>query len=192
MEDNFAAHMEDLIAEAHSVEAAAGYSACVPTMGALSKIWMAGRQVISTAPEQAAACVPMTALLLRHLGDELRGQLFVVAGSLQAADRDGTFIFGGPEPMDCRRLFAESDASWNGHLWLMFGPYIADISFTRSVRLDGKRDTLKAFARKLFGDADEPVICRRDQLRTKGLIYWPQCVLSQSQAVRLMAVAAFG
>lgn len=188
MATGFLSSMVALITTAHSREAAAEYLAYIPTMGELSKAWKAARVSISSTPERASACVPMTAALARQLLPSVRGPAFLVAGSLRATD--GTFIFGGPDPMDCGHLFEISDVDWNGHPWLMLGPYVVDVSLTRSVRLDAKRTNLKALVRRQFGETDDAVIVRWDDAEAQGMQYLPQCILSERQVAHLLETVA--
>jgi hypothetical protein len=55
-------------------------------------------------------------------------------------------------PFDGKKLFSESNASWNGHAWVMFGHYLADVPIFRTAYSTRSPPRLAAHVRKEFGE----------------------------------------
>lgn len=77
----------------------------------------------------AGQCALMSAaysIALEKLGTQPG---YVVAGSLYIGDKR---IFGEHKELDGKVLFSKSHPDWNGHAWIVYGDYLADVSVFRT------------------------------------------------------------
>jgi hypothetical protein len=189
MNESLVNQVSELLTVRCAPDVAANFCKYTPTAGDLSKAWRAARQTIASSPDRANSCVPMTADFLAQLQELSSNPIIVVAGAVQALDE--VFVFGSEKPMDCEHLFELSDPDWDGHVWLMLGPYIADVSIIRTIRLDARRPMLRELVRRRFGPNEDALIMRWDEVKQRGLTYIPQCVLSEAQTKHLIETAGY-
>lgn len=81
-------------------------------------------------PNKSAACVMMSALYvgrLHHLGHR---SAQMIGGTLAI---NGNIVFGR---FSVPTSFARSDLDWDGHAWILFGEFLADVSLVTTAYSD--------------------------------------------------------
>jgi hypothetical protein len=81
---------------------------------------------------------------------------YVVAGSFYIGDKR---IFGEEKEFDGKAVFSESNPDWNGHVWIVYGDYLADVSVFRTADAASPR-LLSRHIAKQYG-------------RGRGFCAWP-------------------
>ena len=104
-------------------------------------------------PSIPGACALMSAALAVGLERCMDAPIHVVAGTLAV---DGEPVFGDRRTFDGPQLFSTSNPDWDGHVWVMIGSYIVDLSY----RLFGP-GTCKARQAYRFGLRPEQRAVRR-------------------------------
>lgn len=144
-----------------------------------------GHQVLSVYPRIPGACVMMSALLAGRLHDLGHALASLVGGELAIGT---TVIFGrsavaGP--------FSQTDYDWDGHAWVRFGEYIADVSLVTTA-YSGKAPQvlarhvtrLRKATQRLYVATPNAALC------VDGLRFTPQHVFSREQIDALYRGAA--
>jgi len=93
----------------------------------------------------AGQCALMSAaysIALEKLGTQPG---YVVAGSLYIGDKR---IFGDDKEFDGKVLFSKSNPDWNGHAWIVYGDYLADVSVFRTADAGSPRLLSKHVAKE--------------------------------------------
>jgi hypothetical protein len=178
----------DLIAASYTPAAVDNYRDFVPTDAELQALEKMGRDVLLCFPPMPGACAVMSAMyaagLRRTLPD---APIFVVAGTLSV---NKSRVFGDDDlSRDWGALFSSSNASWDGHCWLSFGPYIADVSMFRTAYSKYSPLLLARHVRERFGEGRGMMICKAAATENDGFIYMPQYVLTEAQITALFAGA---
>ncbi len=86
-----------------------------------------GRDVLLIYPDKPGACFMMSALYAGHLATLVSAPVKLIAGDLSIK---GNYVFGGPR--SAMPTFEADDHDWDGHAWITFGEYIADVSIFRT------------------------------------------------------------
>lgn len=170
----------ELIRQSHSESAAAAYQAFVPTDAHIQQMQDTGREVLNCFPTLPGGCAVMSALYGAILQERMKGAVVhVVAGSLAV---NGTAVFGsGAGNIDWNKVFGNSNASWDGHCWVMCGDWIADISLFRTAYSNKSPPALAQYVRREFGEGRGLLITKSDQ----ELRYEPHYVLTDAQITAL-------
>jgi hypothetical protein len=107
---------------------------------------------------------------------------YVVAGSLYIGDKR---IFGEDKEFDGKVLFSKSNPDWNGHAWIVYGDYLADVSVFRTAD-GGSPRLLSRHIAKEYGRGRGFCAWPMAGTDPNGLRYVPQYVLMQDQVDALM------
>lgn len=140
-------------------------------------------KVFPATPDQSALISAAFAVQLERV---LTAPVHVVAGTLTV---EGEPVIGDRSPLDGAAVFGASDLQWNGHVWVMVGPYIADLSIFRSAYSREGPARLARHVDLVFGRGKGLYVDHWQRSRRNGLGYEPQYVLSEEQVTRLMGRA---
>jgi len=174
----------NLIAASHGPVAAESHRTLVPTQPQLDAVTATGTDVLIHFPPMPGGCALMSAVYVVRLQIVIpEVPVYAVAGSLSIG---ATCVFGeGAASRDWQSAFDESTRSWDGHCWVVFGDYIADISIFRTAYSNRSPPLLANHVRERFGEGRGILIGKSAQLRKEGLHYEPQYVLTGSQITGL-------
>lgn len=166
-----------LIAASFGPGAADEWRRCKPAKDDCDKLAGAGAEVLKAFPGRSAgACALMSAVFSVVLENKVAQRGYVVAGSLYVG---GTRVFGEDSALDGKARFSQSELSWDGHAWLVFGNLLADVSLFRTADSGKGPPALSAHIHRVFGRGKGLMICRTDD--TGDLRYVPEYVLTQDQ-----------
>ena len=169
-------NLHKLLRSSRSSEETAAYKTFLPTADQLQQLADVGKDVLKCLPPEAGACALMSAVYADRL--RISGlPAFVVAGTLGVA---GQRVFGNGRPID-GGIFNSSNLDWDGHAWVMFGPYVADISIFRTAYSPRSPRLLTEHVRSEFGEGRGLYIDRWSDAPASGFHYSPQYVLKDSQ-----------
>lgn len=135
----------------------------------------AGSAILTEFLPVPGACALMSALYAQAIRTRIDGPVHVVAGTL---DADGVRVFGktplakGPTP------FLRSDLDWDGHMWVMVGDRVADISLLRTAKSSGGHPALKRLVSREFRPGAGLAVWSVDDALEAGLRYAPSYVLT--------------
>jgi hypothetical protein len=102
---------------------------------------------------------------------------------------DGEPVFGDRRTFDGPQLFSTSNPDWDGHVWVMIGSYIVDISIFRTAYSGLGPARLAKHIDLAFGPNKGLYVDRWRRTAQLGLSYEPQYVLSADEVTRLMGGA---
>ena len=176
-----------LIASCRSRKETQAYKAFAPTEDDVRRLGEIGREVLQHLPPEAGACALMSAVYAARLQSVGLAPAYVAAGSLLV---QGQRVFGDGRPFDGAKAFSESNTDWDGHAWVMFGPYVADVSIFRTAYSSHAPRLLAAHMREEFGNGRGLLVVRWSDAPKSGLHYSPQYVLTESQVSGLVRGAA--
>lgn len=168
----------ELVEASHSPAAAARLSAYTFNDRARDSLARAGRAILTDYLPTPGACALMSALYAEAVMDLIDDPIHVVAGTL---DADGVRVFGrmplatGPMP------FLRSDLDWDGHMWVMVGDRVADISLLRTAKNPKSPPALKRLAVREFGPSAGLVVWPIAEALDAGLRYGPRYVLTPAE-----------
>lgn len=171
-----------MIEASHSLGAMQQVCNFDPDEAAFVALRETGRSMLQACRPEGSSCVVMSALLSLCLSDPLGTTIPVVAGALKVG---GSYMYGSNSALDGRRVFSESTNDWDGHCWILFGPYIVDISLGRTARMGECRAELKRAVISEFGDQAGMIAITGKGAREAGLIYLPRYVLTPDQVLAL-------
>jgi hypothetical protein len=184
-----------LIATSHGPEAAKDYATFQPNEEQLATLQRVGNEVISIFGPVTHACAPMSAAYTARLEFELKKAVpvFMVAGSLKVK---GEWIYGDGKPFDGKAAFGSSNSSWDGHAWVMFGPYVADATVRQTALSGRSHKSLETLVRKTYGEEKGLVVMKWSEAPSHGFYFIPQYVLTDQEvtnvflgAQRLLGIA---
>jgi len=179
--------LSDLIALSHTAAAAETYRTFVPTDAQLRVLADTGRDVLLHFPVMPAACAMMSAFYAARLQTNTHAPVYVVAGALSIGT---TCLFGkDADARDWRSAFSESNPSWDGHCWVMFGNLIADISIFRTAYPQYTPPPLARYVAERFGRGRGLLIGTAAETGKLGFHYKPQYVLTEGQITALISGA---
>jgi hypothetical protein len=173
--------MDKLIAGTHGQSAARAYRTYSLSLPDREEAGQIGQGVLAYFDRIAGACTGLSAVYASALKGMAGLPAYVVAGSLTA---DGAKIFGDGKPFDGKALFSQSNPSWDGHVWVMIGDYVADISIGWTARFGGPPKLASVIEREMGPRAGLLIVKWRDA-PLSGLTYSPQYVLSDDQVAIL-------
>lgn len=140
----------------------------------------AGHQVLQVFPRTAGACVMMSALYVGRLHDLGHKRARMIGGSLAI---DGAIVFGRSAATGD---FSRTDLEWDGHAWIHFGEYIADVSLVQTaydprapICVARHVTQLRKPNQRLYIATPAAAAC------DDGLLYTPQHVFSDDQITAL-------
>lgn len=167
-----------LVANAYSKAVSDDVAGYVPDDAAWDNFERISREILQETYIEAGACTLMSALLAQRLTEALDRPFPVVAGALKL---DGAYMYGSNKGFDGARTFSESAMDWDGHCWVLFGAFIADISLGRTARTGRCRALLTRAILSAFGDQVGLIAVTEAEARRVGLLYLPRYVLTPSQ-----------
>jgi len=179
--------LDRLIAASHSPEAAKVFKAFAPNDADMTTLQHVGEEVLKNYWPETGACALMSAIYAARLHSVSMAPTYVVAGSLSVC---GVRVFGDGRPFNGRKLFSESKTSWDGHAWVMFGPYVADVSIFRTAYSTQSPALLARHVRQEFGEGRGLLIVKWSDAPSLGLYYAPEYVLTEEQITGLAKGAA--
>ncbi|MBI0530305.1 hypothetical protein [Sphingomonas sp. TX0522] len=174
----------ELVEASHSPAAAerlCGYAFNDRARDALAQ---AGRTVLTEYLPTSGACALMSAIYAEAVMALIDDPIHVVAGTL---DADGVRVFGrtaiatGPTP------FLKSDIDWDGHMWVMAGDRVADVSLLRTAKDSKSPPALRRLATREFGPRAGLVVWPIAEALDAGLRYVPRYVLTSAEIAGLAA-----
>ena len=171
-----------LIARHHGWQAAKAFKAYEMADADRAKVTDCALEVLRAFPPIPGACALMSAAFAVRLEQMLTAPVHVVAGTL-AVENEPVFGRRAGIPPD---LFTHGDLDWDGHVWVMVGPYIADISIFRTAYSRAGPARLSRHVDLTFGPNKGLYVDRWRHTRQLGLRYDPQYVLSEREMTGLM------
>lgn len=123
----------------------------------------------------------LTATLAFQLQRRLQTPVYLVAGTLS--------VDGVPIPLGRSELLASDALSWQGHLWIMVGPYIIDATIFRLANLPDCPSALARHVHSMFGPNKGLYADHWRRSRRVGLDYDPEHVLSDDEMDELLNAA---
>jgi len=185
-------NIAELIARTHSDNAATAFAEFRPTEAERNELAEVGLDVLSHCPVVPGSCALMTALFAARWRVEPRPPVYVVAGELYAS---GIRVFGSESMADSiDDDLKKSNPSWDGHFWLVFGPYIADISVFRTAYSKHSPPDLARHVKRTFPPRHGMLIEDQSTMESVGFRYVSHSVLDDDQvtAFALGAREMFG
>lgn len=137
-------------------------------------------------PPVPGACALMSAALAVSLERHMKAPIHVVAGTLAV---EGQPVFGDRQPFDGSGVFSTSSPGWDGHVWVMIGPYVVDISIFRTAYSAQGPARLARHIDLTFGPEKGLYVDHWKRTRQVGLSYQPQYVLNADEVTSLMGGA---
>lgn len=174
-----------LIAAHHGWPVAKAFKAYQMDDAAGAKVSAAALDILKAFPPLPAASALMSAAFAVRLEKTLNAPIQVVAGTLSVNDEP---VFGDQTPFPIG-TFAQAGGSWNGHVWVMIGPYVADISLFRTAYSRFGPAALSRHVDLTFGPNKGLYVDHWGKTRQRGLKYEPSYVLSRDEVDHQMASA---
>ena len=174
-----------LIAVHHGWPAARDFKAYEMDDAARARVSATALDVLKVFPPIPGACALMSAAFAVRLEDRLGGPIQVVAGTLSV---EGEPVFGDRSPVPAG-AFAQDHLDWDGHVWVMVGPYVADISLFRTAYSRAGPARLWRHIDLTFGPNKGLYVDHWARTRQMGLGYEPTYVLSRDEVNGLMGGA---
>jgi len=134
-------------------------------------------------PPVPAASAQMSAALAVGLERFIKAPIHVVAGTLAV---EAIPIFGDRQPFDGSQIFSAPNPDWDGHVWVMIGPYVVDVSIFRTAYSAQGPARLAKHIDLTFGAEKGLYVDQWKRTRHIGLNYEPQYVLSVDEVTQLM------
>lgn len=176
----------EAIERAHSRAFAERFRDYVPEPSAGAGFYRVCLSVLADCAFEPGACTLMSTLLAARLAAEFDAPVPVIAGALKI---QGTYIFGSNAAIDGDRVFSETGFDWDGHVWIMFGDHIVDISLARTALSGRSHPLLERRVRSAFGADVELLVMTDREARAAGFLYLPRYVLSDAQLAPLVGGA---
>lgn len=173
--------IDKLIAATHGQAAARAHRSYILSLADRDHAVEIGQGVLRYFEQIPGACTGLSAVHAAALKGMAGLPAYVVAGSLTA---DGVRIFGDGKPFDGRVVFSQTNLSWDGHVWVMIGDYIADISIGWTARFGSLPRLASVIQREMGPNAGQLVVKWRDA-PLSGLSYSPEYVLTDEQVATL-------
>jgi hypothetical protein len=171
-----------LIGQSYSADVAKAFAAFAPGKAELDLLGQTGFEVLKNFPYTPGACAMMSAMYTARMEQYTKAPVYMVAGNLFI---HGTRVFGYDG--DFSKAFESSNRDWDGHCWLVFGRYIADVSLFRTAYSKGCKPYLAQYVAQTFGKGRGLMMLdMTDPNGPPGLRYDPQHVLSYGQVSALV------
>lgn len=166
------------IERAHSRAFAERFRDYVPEAEAGAGFYRICLSILTDCAFEPGACTLMSALLAARLTAAFDAPVPVIAGALKI---QGSYIFGSNAALDGDLVFSQTGFGWDGHVWIMFGEHIVDISLARTALSGRSHPLLERRVRSAFGADVELLVMTDREAREAGLLYLPRYVLSEAQ-----------
>lgn len=180
------AHLGKLVAAQHGWAAAKSFKAYEMTDTDREALSQCAIDLLKIFPAIPGACALMSAALAVGLERCMAAPIHVVAGTLVV---DGDLVFGDRQPFDGPQVFSKSNPDWDGHVWVMIGSYVVDISIFRTAYSRQGPARLAKHIDLTFGPNKGLYVDRWKRPSQLGLSYEPQYVCSGDEVTRLMGGA---
>ena len=154
--------------------------------GDRAKISHAALEILKLFPDSPDSGALLTAALAVRLEQRIEAPVQMVAGALLA---ERTAILGHPKADAIKAFPTENSADYNGHVWLMIGGNIVDISIFRLAYSADGPAALSRHIDLVFGPNKGLYVDAWSRTRRVGLNYVPQYVLSEGEVTQLMGHA---
>lgn len=152
----------------------------------LNDIASMGRQLLITIPTLPSICASMSSKWYEFIKFHTSIPVCVVTGHLEIQKQS---LFTQKVHINSLPFDSENFEGWDGHCWIEFGGYIGDISIFRTVFADTfPHPNCRNWFLSKFGENQECILAKVDDLEIAGLSYIPVNVLSQSEITRLVDV----
>lgn len=174
-----------LIARQHGWPAAKAFKAYEMDDRDRAALTTSAVDLLTIFPDTPKAGVLMSAAFAVQLERALHGPIQIIAGTLKV---EGQAVFTDRLPLDGAALFS-ADRDWKGHVWVMVGPYVADISIFRTAYSRHGPPALARHIDLVFGPDKGLYVEHWSRTRQRGLGYEPQYVLSEAEVTTLMGGA---
>ena len=142
--------------------------------------------LLAVFPQVPRASAIMSAALAVGLERRMQAPIHVVAGTLAV---QGVPVLGDGQPFDGPQLFSTSNPDWDGHVWVMVGPYVVDISLFRTAYSAQGPALLSKHVDLTFGPNKGLYVDAWKRTAQQGLHYAPHYVLSADEVTSLMGGA---
>jgi hypothetical protein len=177
----------DLISKSFTPAEAEAYRAFTPDRSQLQALGSVGVEVLRHFPSMPGACALMSAVWAARWQELENAPVYVIAGALVVGTER---VFGDERrAFDGALVFGKSEPSWDGHCWLAFGSYIADISIFRTSYSASSPPALARLVAEQYGRGRGLHICTPADAASVGLHYKPQYVLTDDQITGLVCGA---
>ena len=180
------AQLGKLIALHHGWAAAKAFKAYAMQDADGALISQGAVDLLRVFPQIPHASALMSAALAVRLEGQMQAPVQVVAGTLAV---EGVPVLGDRSAFDGAQVFASAQPDWDGHVWVMVGAYVVDISI---FRIAYSRDAPARLAKHIdlaFGPNKGLYVDRWKHAAQLGLSYEPHYVLSAEEVTRLMGGA---
>lgn len=174
------------VAAQHGWPAAKAFKAYEMTETDRAALSQCALEILKVFPHVPGASALMSAALAVALERRISAPVHLVAGTLSVA---GEPVFGNREPFDGAQVFATSQPDWDGHVWVMVGPYVADIAIFRAAYSAQGPARLSKHVDLTFGPNKGLYVDHWKKTPQQGLRYEPHYVLSAEEVTRLMGGA---
>ncbi|NWK96141.1 hypothetical protein DM806_10710 [Sphingobium lactosutens] len=179
-------HLGRLVAATHGWAAAKAFKSYGMSDTDRAGIAACAVRLLDVFPLVPNASALMSAAFAVQLERVLTAPVQVVAGTLCV---EGEPVFGDRMPFDGHVIFGSPNPDWHGHVWVMIGPHIADISIFRTAYSRFGPASLSRHIDLVFGPNKALYVDQWQKSRQRGLSYEPQYVLSEEEVTRLMGGA---
>lgn len=176
------AALGQLVAHHHGWPAAKAFKSYQMDDADRAKLTAAALEVLRVFPKMPGACALMSAALAVRLEQDLSAPIHLVAGTLSVENEP---VFGGGNAIPAG-AFASRDLDWDGHVWVMIGPYVADVSIFRTAYSAYGPPRLSKHIDLVFGPNKGLYVDQWKRTRQMGLGYEPRYVLSEGEVTALM------
>lgn len=168
-----------IIADTYSEQAARLFRDHKPTQVELMDITDIGKDVLQYFSSKPGACGAMSAMFAARWEMKPRSPLYVVAGELYVNE---VRVYGHDTlQFSIQEEINSSNPSWDGHFWIVFGPYVVDVSIFRTAYSDYSPPALKRFVLREFGTGRGLLIADSSAVEAMGFRYIPHAVLTKEQ-----------
>lgn len=124
----------------------------------------------------------MSAAFAVRLERDLSAPIAVVAGTLSV---ENVPVFGGIAAIPAG-TFSRTDLDWDGHVWVMVGAYIVDVSIFRTAYSQHAPARLAKHVDLFFGPNKGLYVDQWKRTRQMGFRYELRYVLSEAEVTGLM------
>jgi len=143
-------------------------------------------ELLAVFPPLPRASALLSAALAVSLESRMAAPIQVVAGTLAV---EGVPVFGDRQPFDGPAVFGTANPEWDGHVWVMVGPYVVDAAIFRIAYSSDGPAVLSRHVDLTFGPNKGLYVDSWKRTAQRGLSYEPQYVLSAEEVTRLMGGA---
>jgi len=179
-------HLGKLIARHHgwaAAKAAKSYEMSESDRAVLTKC---GVHMLKVFPPVPGSSALMSAALAVSLEGRLNAPIHLVAGTLAV---EGTVVFGDDTQFDAAKASAAPTPDWHGHVWVMIGAYVVDISIFRTAYSRQGPAILSRHVDLTFGPNKGLYVDVWKRTPRLGFSYEPHYVLSGDEVTELMGGA---